>query len=100
MIHIDSDAQSFIGRQTPSIKDRTFTPELLWAMGRVGSASASPDGKTVAYNVSYYSVKENKSHMVIYTVDADGKNERLLTEAKTSEVSPQFIDNGKRIEYN
>ncbi|MBQ9362321.1 MAG: PD40 domain-containing protein, partial [Bacteroidaceae bacterium] len=99
MIHIDSDAQSFIGRQMPSIKDRTFTPELLWAMGRVGSASASPDGKTVAYNVSYYSVKENKSHTVIYTVGTEGKNERLLTEAKTSEVSPKFIDNGKRIAF-
>ena len=99
MMHLDADAQSFIGRQTPSVKDRTFTPELLWAMGRIGSADASPDGKQVTYNVSYYSVPENKSHTVIYSIDADGKNERLLTKANTSEVAPQYIQGGKRIAF-
>ncbi|MBQ9642001.1 MAG: S9 family peptidase [Bacteroidaceae bacterium] len=99
MTQLDTDAQSFIGRQTPSVKDRSFSPELLWAMGRVGSASASPDGKQVAYNVSYYSVAENKSHTVIYTIDSEGKNEKLLTEAKTSEVSPKYINGGQRIAF-
>lgn len=95
----DSDAQSFIGRQSPYIKDRSLTPELLWAMGRVGSADVAPDAKSITYNVSYYSVAENKSHTVIYTIGADGKNERLLTTATTSEVAPKYIDGGKRIAY-
>ena len=72
MATIDSDAQSYIGRQNPSISNRTLTPELLWAMGRVGSSAVAPDAKTIAYNVSYYSVKENKSHTVIYTINTDG----------------------------
>ena len=99
MANIESDAQTFIGRQTPSVKDRTFTPELLWAMGRVGGASVSPDAKQVTYNVSYYSVAENKSHTVIYTINADGSGEKLLTTSTSSEVSPKYIAQGKRIAF-
>lgn len=99
MATTDSDAQSFIGRQNPYIKDRSLTPEILWAMGRVGSADVAPDAKSITYNVSYYSVAENKSHTVIYTIGTDGKNERLLTTALTSEVAPKYIDGGKRIAY-
>ena len=46
---------TFIGRTQPAISQRQFTPELLWAMGRIGHHEASPDGRTVVYNVSYYS---------------------------------------------
>ena len=99
MAHIDSDAQSFIGRQNPDIKDRKLTPELLWAMGRIGGASTSPDNKQVVYNVSYYSVKENKSHTVIYTINTDGTEEKLLTKDKTSELAPKYICDGKRIAF-
>lgn len=99
MATIDSDAQSFIGRQNPSIHNRSLTPELLWAMGRIGSSDVAPDAKSITYNVSYYSVKENKSHTVIYTINTDGTGEKMLTEAKTSEVSPKYISGGKRIAY-
>lgn len=95
----ESDAQSFIGRQNPYIAERNLTPELLWAMGRIGSSDVAPDAKSVAYNVSYYSVADNKSHTVIYTIGTDGKNERLLTTATTSELSPKYIEGGKRIAY-
>ena len=99
MTHIDAEAQTFIGRQTPKIENRTLTPEALWAMGRVGGASVSPDAKMVTYNVSYYSVAENKSHTVIYVISSDGSGEQLLTTAKTSELSPQFIADGKKIAF-
>lgn len=95
----DAQPKTFIGRTQPKIENRTLTPELLWAMGRVGASSVSPDGNSVAYNVSYYSVSENKSHTVIYTKDTDGSNEKLLTTAKTSELTPQYISNGKRIAF-
>lgn len=99
MTHIDAEAQTFIGRQTPKIENRTLTPEALWAMGRVGGASVSPDAKMITYNVSYYSVAENKSHIVIYVIGSDGSGEQLLTTAKTSELSPQFIADGKKIAF-
>ena len=99
MTHIDADAQTFIGRQTPKIENRTLTPEALWAMGRVGGASVSPDAKHITYNVSYYSVAENKSHTVIYVIGSDGSGEQLLTTAKTSELAPKFIADGKKIAF-
>lgn len=66
------NSNSFIGRQTPTIIERTFSPEALWAMGRIGGYDINPDAKSAVYNVSYYSVKQNKSHTVIYTINTDG----------------------------
>jgi hypothetical protein len=43
-----------IGKQEIRIKNKKLTPEALWAMGRIGSSSVSPDGKQIAYTVSYY----------------------------------------------
>ena len=37
-----------------------MTPEALWAMGRIGGATTSPDGKQVVYQVGYYSVKKKQ----------------------------------------
>ena len=68
-----------IGRKTPKIQNRLLSPESLWAMGRIGASSVSPDASQVAYNVSYYDVELNKSHTVIYTIGTDGTGERLLT---------------------
>ena len=99
MTDANAQPQQFIGRQTPKIENRTLTPEALWAMGRVGGASVSPDTNTIAYNVSYYSVKENKSHTVIYTINNDGSDERLLTTAKTSELAPKYIKGGAQIAF-
>ena len=99
MTDVQAQPKTFIGRQTPKIVNRQFTPEALWAMGRVGGATVAPDSKTVVYNVSYYSVEENKSHTVIYKVNSDGTGEQLLTTAKTSELSPKFIKNGTQIAF-
>ena len=75
-----TDESPIIGRQEITIADGRLTPEALWAMGRIGSSNVSPDGTKIAYTVSYYSVKENKSHLVIYVMNADGTNNTLLTE--------------------
>ena len=91
--------QPMIGRQTPEVTDKQFTPELLWAMGRVGSYDVNPNGKTAVYNVSYYSVKENKSHTVIYTIQTDGRNEKMLTNSAQSESAPKYLNNGKQITF-
>ena len=66
------EATGFIGKSDLTLKNDLMTPEALWAMGRIGGHQASPDGKQIVYQVSYYSVKENKSHSVIYVMDADG----------------------------
>lgn len=76
-----------------------LTPEVLWAMGRVGATSVSPDGSKIAYTVSYYSVEKNTSHTVIRLMDADGKNDVLLTEGVNSESEPAFMADGEHIAF-
>ena len=88
-----------IGKQEIRIKNKKLTPEALLAMGRIGSSSVSPDGKQIAYTVSYYSVKENKSHTVIYVMNADGTNNLLLTHTADSEVEPTWIKGGSKIAF-
>ena len=99
---INAEAQTMIGKTTNVAaisKGDRMTPETLWAMGRVGGAAASPDGKTIVYQVGYYSVKENKSHQMLYTVSADGKLQRTLTTTAASETDAAWIEGGKRIAF-
>ena len=93
------DNAPFIDKQEIKIENGRMTPEALWAMGRIGSSAVSPDGKQIVYTVSYYSVKENKSHLVIYVMDADGKNNRMLTTSSKSEGEPAWIKNGSKIAF-
>ncbi|WP_299270595.1 S9 family peptidase [uncultured Prevotella sp.] len=99
---VNAEAQTMIGKTTDVAaisKGDRMTPETLWAMGRIGGASASPDGKTIAYQVGYYSVKENKSHQMLYTVSADGKRQQALTTTAASETDAAWINGGKRIAF-
>lgn len=81
------------------LKGDIMTPETLWAMGRVGSAAASPDGKQVVYQVGYYSVKENRGHQVLFIMNADGTGQTKLTTDAKSESDPVWIEGGKRIAF-
>ena len=99
---VNAEAQTMIGKTTDVAaisKGDRMTAEALWAMGRIGGATASPDGKTIAYQVGYYSVKENKSHQMLYTVSADGKLQRTLTNTAASETDAAWINGGKRIAF-
>ena len=99
---INSTAQTMIGKTTDINQITTgdrMTPEALWAMGRIGGAAASPDGKTIVYQVAYYSVKENKSHQTLYRVNADGKDTRALTTTAANESDAAWIAGGQRIAF-
>lgn len=88
-----------IGKSNIRLSSDRMSPEALWAMGRIASAEASPDGKSIVYQVGYYSVKLNKSRQVICTVDNDGRNLRQLSTDGKSETDPTWIDGGKRIAF-
>ncbi len=93
------EATDFIGKSDIKLTSDLMTPEALWAMGRIGGYQASPDGKKIVYQVSYYSVKENKSHTVIYVMDANGKDNKMLTTSNKSETDAVWINNGEKIAY-
>ncbi len=93
------EAQTMIGKSNITLKSDVMTPEALWAMGRIGGYAASPDGKRIVYQVGYYSVQQNKSHQVLYIMDADGKNQKQLTTTAKSETDAAWIDGGKKIAF-
>ena len=88
-----------IGKSDITLSSDLMTPEALWAMGRIASAEASPDGKSIVYQVGYYSVKENKSHQVVCVIGQNGKGNRQLTTGTASETDPSWIEGGRRIAF-
>ena len=88
-----------IGKSNIRLQSDLMTPEALWAMGRIGGVEAAPDGKTVVFQVGYYSVKANKGHQVICVMNADGSNRQQLTTSSKNETDPTWIEGGKRIAY-
>ena len=76
-----------------------ITFEDLWGMNRIGKVQLSPDGNTIVFNLTTYSVEENKGNTDIYLVDADGKNLRPFKNSAKNETNPIFSPDGKRIAY-
>ena len=89
-----------IGKQTEiKIENGRMTPESLWAMGRIGDYQVSADGQRIVYTVAYYSVEQNKSHRVIYIMNADGTGNTLLTTTAQSESNPMWIKGDTKIAF-
>lgn len=98
-----SNAQNMIQKNSITLNSDLMTPEALWAMGRIGGVQSSPDGKQVAYQVSYYSVKENKSHTMLFVQPVQpGKaivKPTQLTSDSKSETDVAWIEGGKKIAF-
>ena len=94
-----ADAQTMIQKNDIKVENHLMTPEALWAMGRIGGAEASPNGKQVVYQVGYYSVKENKGHQMLFIMDANGKNQKALTTDAKSETDAAWIQGGQKIAF-
>ena len=84
-----------IGKQQIEITNGKLTPEVLWAMGRIGSVAVSPDESKIAYQVTYYDINENKGHTVICTMNSDGTNNIQLTKSHYNEHSPAWLSDGR-----
>lgn len=76
-----------------------LTPEVMWKMGRVGGSTVSPDGKTVLYTVSYYSMKDDKSSTHIWSVPTEGGDAVQITDGAGKEASIQWSADGSRIYF-
>ncbi len=82
-----------------NIENGMLTPEVLMAMGKINEIAPSPDGKTIAFTLSYQSIEENKSNSEIYVINSDGSNLTRLTKTASSESSICWFDNGNRIAF-
>ena len=81
-----------IQKQTVQLESDQMTPEALWAMSRIGGYQASPDGKHIVFQMGYYSVEENKSHQVLWMMNADGTEQKQLTTDADNETDAQWLD--------
>ena len=90
----DSD-KTPITKPQITIEGGRFTPEALWAMGRINSVLPNESTGQIAYTVSYYSVKENRSTSWIRIAkEEDGK---LVTINEFVGNEPSWI--GDKIAY-
>ena len=90
----DSD-KTPISKPEITINGRRLTPEALWAMGRINSVLPNESTNQIAYTVSYYSVKENRSTSWIRIAkEEEGK---LVTINEFVGYEPSWI--GDKIAY-
>lgn len=76
-----------------------MTPEILWKFGRIGGFDVSPDGNTIAFSITRYDAKTNKSNTNIFTIPATGGEHVMLTTFDQSDFSPVWVNDGKQIAY-
>ena len=92
-------AQEIIGKPALQIQSDLMTPEVLWAFGRVSGHEISPDGKTILYGVTYYSIEQNKGNRELYTVSVNGENLKQITTSAKSEFNEIWRPDGKKIGF-
>ena len=84
----------------PVTNDRTFTPEIMLSLGRVGDPQVSPDGKQILFSVNYQNVEENKGNSDLWIIDIDGKKPaKTITNTPSSENNAVWINNGEKIAF-
>jgi dipeptidyl aminopeptidase/acylaminoacyl peptidase len=77
---------------------RAFTLEDVYRVNGVGSLTLSHDGSKVMYTVSTTDLAHAKRTTHIWIMDADGGNNRELTNGD-ADSSPQFSPDGKTISF-
>ena len=90
----ENDADRVIGRQYPKIENRLFSAEALWAMGRMAGVAVDQNTGHVAWQVTYYSVEQNKSNTELFMLD-DDNNVRQLTSTPYGENSSAWLPDGR-----
>lgn len=90
---------TIIEKPSVQVTDGKLTPEILEAFGRISEATVSPDGKKVAFTLTYESIEENRGNAEIYVMDIDGSNLTRLTKTAGSESNVRWIEGGEKLAF-
>jgi len=78
---------------------KPFDVNALLELKRIADPQISPDGRTVAFQVTTVDVAGNKKPMQIWTVPLDGGTPKQITHDGESNQRPRWSPDGKRIAY-
>lgn len=88
----DVNSEKIVEKPNIEVKDGRFTPEVMWALGKMGEVAVSPDGSKLAYTLTYYDMDENKGNAEIYVMPTAGGDAQRLTVSAKSEFNPAWQD--------
>jgi dipeptidyl aminopeptidase/acylaminoacyl peptidase len=78
---------------------RLITFEDLYGYGEVDDIQVSPDGKYLAFTVTFHDLQSGLSNSDIWTVSAKGGEPRQMTHSAGSDESPRWSPDGKEIAF-
>ncbi len=76
-----------------------MTPELLWSLKRLGSATLSPNGNLIAYTVSQPNLEDNKTTAHIYLLNLKEGTSRQITYEGSHNYNPVWSPDSKTIAF-
>jgi len=79
------------------VENGELTPEALLAFGRISDPQLSPDGSTILYGVTYFSIEKNSSCRNLWACDADGANPRQISRYAKSVNCARWSGDGKYV---
>ncbi|WP_223669021.1 S9 family peptidase [Kangiella shandongensis] len=90
---------TLVATQLPATEAKNFTAEDLVTLNRVGGATLSPDGSTVAYQLRTTDLKADKGLYNIYTIASEGGTPTQVTKHKAADTTPTWSANGQSIYF-
>ncbi len=78
---------------------RPITFDDLIGMGRVSDPQISPDGKWIAFVVTYHNKVENRTNSNLSLVSTNGGEVRQLTSAKGANNNPRWMSDGQSVAF-
>ena len=88
----DESTEKVVERPEIQVQNGQFTPDVMWALGKMGEYTVSPDGSKLAYTLTYYDMQENKGNAELYVMPTAGGEATRLTVTAHSEFSPVWRD--------
>ena len=78
---------------------RALTFDDLISLGRIGAFEVSPDGKTIAFTVTWFDRDKNSSKTEIYTVGSYGGDPAPFIAGDCNNTSPCWSPDGGRLAF-